>query len=248
MFAEERRKRIVDLIRDEGRVEVKDLAARFEVTEDAIRKDLRLLDKEGLVRKIYGGAVLPTKLPEFVAYKDRGVVGKLPFAKAAVSLIKPGDTVFIESSTFTNLMFSEMPKMDRVTVVTNSIHGLSELAAKANVIHVGGMVHEGDESSYGLFALQVIGQINFDKCFLRTSGISPEWQVTASLQESLALKQAVIKQSSQSVMLIVHSNWNMRGRYNVCDMREIDTVITNTKEASVLDKLNDNGINILTVN
>lgn len=247
MFAEERRKQIVELIRREGRVQVKELAAGFKVTEDAIRKDLRFLDKEGLVHKTYGGAVLPSQFPEFIAYKDRGEEGKQPFAKAATALIRPGDTVFIESSSFTNLMFYELPRMEQVTVVTNSIHGLPELSSKVKLIHVGGIVHEGDEAAYGLLTQQAVSQINFDKCFLRTVGISPEWQVTASLQESLALKQAVMRQSDQSIMLIEDKNWNRRGRYNVCDLRELDTVITNTKEPAIVSKLADHGITVIPV-
>ncbi|WP_010272702.1 DeoR/GlpR family DNA-binding transcription regulator [Paenibacillus senegalensis] len=242
MFIEERRKRIVDIIRRDGRVQVKQLAAQFSVTEDAIRKDLRFLDKKGLVHKTYGGAVLPAQLPEFIAYKDRGLEGKHPFAKAAVGLIRPGDTVFIESSSFTNLMFSAMPALKDVTVVTNSIHALPELLTRVSLIHIGGKVHEGDEAAYGCFAMQAIEQMNFDKCFLRTAGISSDWQVTASLEESLELKRAVLKQSDMAIMLIDQKNWNRRGRYNVCDLREMDAVITDTEDPEIIRLLEENEI------
>ncbi|SHE15171.1 HTH-type transcriptional repressor glcR [Chlamydia abortus] len=248
LFTEERRKRILEQIQREGRVQVKELAVLFSVTEDAIRKDLRFLDQQGLVQKTYGGALLPSKASSFIAYKDRGgTESKKPFAKAAAALIKPGDTVFIESSSYTNLMFYEMEPMPGVTVVTNSIHGLSELASKVKLIHVGGTIHPEDESGYGFFALQTIQQINFDKCFLRTSGISPDWKVSAALQDSLELKQTVIRHSKQKILLIGRNHWNRVHRYNVCELGEMDVVLTDTDDEKILSKLARQGIDVISV-
>ncbi|GIP34689.1 DeoR family transcriptional regulator [Paenibacillus sp. J2TS4] len=207
-----------------------------------------MLDEQGLVQKTYGGALLPSKASAFIAYKDRGgAEAKKPFAKAATALIEPGDTIFIESSSYTNLMFYEMEPMPGVTVVTNSIHGLSELAAKVKLIHVGGTIHPEDESGYGFFALQTIQQMNFDKCFLRTSGISPDWKVSAALQDSLELKQTVLRHSKQKILLIGKNHWNRVHRYNVCELGEIDVVLTDTDDQMVLSKLDGQGIEVVTV-
>ncbi|WP_248926821.1 DeoR/GlpR family DNA-binding transcription regulator [Paenibacillus hamazuiensis] len=243
LFIEERRKRIIELLQQEGRVQVKELAELFSVTEDAIRKDLRFLEGRQQLKKTYGGAVLPSKLAGFVPYKERGEPEKkLPLARIAATLIEPGETVFIESSSYTNLMFRELAPIPGVTVVTNSIHGLAELAGKVRVVQTGGDVHAQDESSYGFFTLSLIRTFNFDKIFLRTSGISSEWQVTTSLRESMELKKTAIAQAKTSVLLVEEEGWHRKDAFNVCDLEDIDIVVTDMQDAAIHKKLRQKGV------
>lgn len=246
LFIEERRQQIIEQLKRDGRVQVKELAEQFRVTEDSIRKDLRFLEKQGLVNKTYGGAVLPAKVTGFVPYRERGMTErKKPIARAAVALIKPGDTIFIESSSYTNLMFDEMAELPGVTVVTNSIYGLPELVRKVNVIHLGGTIHREDESSGGPFALQLLQQMNFDKAFLKPAGITADWKVTTGFQESLAIKKTAVAQAQQVVLLVEEQDWGRPGIYNVCGMDEIDVVVTNGADMQTIGHLSKKNIHVI---
>ncbi|WP_409343081.1 DeoR/GlpR family DNA-binding transcription regulator [Paenibacillus sp. MBLB4367] len=234
-YGDERRELIMAQLHEQGRVQVKALAERFKVTEDAIRKDLRALESAGMLSKTYGGAVLSDKVSAFVPYRDRGEPErKRPLARAAAALIEEGDTVFVESSSYTNLLLQEIKPQLNVTVVTNSIYGLADLVRKVNLVHVGGAVHPEDEACYGPFALQTLAQMNFDKCFLKPAAISAEGQVTTGLQESLAIKQAAMRQSNHTVILLDAADWSRRDRYNVCTLGDIGTVVSNTQDEAAL--------------
>ncbi|WP_312029516.1 DeoR/GlpR family DNA-binding transcription regulator [Paenibacillus sedimenti] len=243
LFNEERRNQIVALLEKEGRVEVKRLAALFGVTEDSIRKDLRALESRGLLQKAHGGAVPVTRVSGFVPYQERGEPErKRPIARAAVALIQPGDTVFIESSSYTHLMFYELGNMPDVTVVTNSIYGLPELVRRVNLIQLGGTVHKQDEACYGPFTLYMLSQINFDKCFLKPAGITEDGKLTTGLQESLAVKQTALKQSERTIVLVDEQDWGRRDVYNVCAIDAIHTIVTNGLPEALAKKWEKKGI------
>ncbi|GIP41096.1 DeoR family transcriptional regulator [Paenibacillus sp. J31TS4] len=239
LFGEERRRQIVELLNRNGRVEVRQLAEQFKVTPDAIRKDLRWLESRALAQRTYGGAVPPTSVSGFVAYRNRGEPDrKMPLVKAALSLIQPGETVFLESSSYTDLMMNEMDAVPGVTVITNSLHGLAGIAGKVKLLHTGGSFHEEDEAFYGPMAIQTIRQLNVDKCFLRTSGIGTDGRVTTSLSETMELKKAVMAQARQTVLMVDESNWNHWDRFNVCELREMHVVVTNGLPDEMRAKLN----------
>ncbi|MEW9699169.1 DeoR/GlpR family DNA-binding transcription regulator [Paenibacillus sp. SI8] len=243
LFNEERRNLIVALLEKEGRVEVKRLALQFQVTEDSIRKDLRALESRGLLQKAHGGAVPVSRVSSFVPYQERGdSEKKRPIARAAVSLIQPGETVFIESSSYTHLMFYELGEMTDVTVVTNSIYGLPELVRRVNLIQLGGSVHRQDEACYGPFTLHMLEQMNFDKCFLKPAGITGDGKLTTGLQESLAVKQKAIKQSDRTIVLLDEQDWGRRDVYNVGGLDLIHTVVTNGLSEPLRTKLEKKGI------
>jgi len=237
-FIEERRQRILELLQAQERVTVKQLSSLFAVTEDAIRKDLRYLESLKRLKRTYGGAVLPSALASFVPYADRGdASAKLPIARLAAQLIGPDETIFVESSSYTALLLQELPVMPGLTIVTNAFHGLAELARKARVIQTGGIVHGEDEACYGFHALVALQHYNFDKCFIRTSGVGADGTVTTSLPETLELKRALLPLAKQSILLVAAEQWNRKDRYNVGHLDEWSIVVTDSREAQVLERL-----------
>lgn len=102
MFAEERQNQIVSLLNQNGSVRVKELSEQFQVTEDCIRKDLTLLEKKGLLKKSYGGAVKIRINPHdfnVSQRKEKNIEAKQKIASKAMGLIKNGDMVFLDIST-----------------------------------------------------------------------------------------------------------------------------------------------------
>jgi len=243
LFSEERRNEIIAMLARDGRVEVKQLALYFEVTEDSIRKDLRSLEQRGLLQRAHGGAVPRGRVSGFVPYQDRGEPErKRPLARAAVALIQPGDTVFIESSSYTHFMFEELGHLPDVTVVTNSIHGLPVLVHRVNLIQLGGSVHKQDEACYGPFTIQMLQQMNYDKCFLKPAGVADDGKLTTGLQESLAIKQAAMQQAERTIILVDEKDWGKRDMYNVSRIDAVHTVVTNGIPDTLANKWTKKGI------
>ena len=171
MLPEERQNMIVQLVNEHGAVSVKELSARFAVTDDSIRKDLALLQKNGRLKKTYGGALRITpdedhfvsqRKPKYRAEKQR-------IAKKALKLLHDGETIFLDIST-TNIELAKLLKTSglALTVVTNMVDVMTTMAGDAyhRLIFIGGTFSEGCDGFVGALTNRELARYHFDKAFL----------------------------------------------------------------------------------
>ena len=131
MLAIERKNEILSILQKEQRVLVAELSTRYHVTEETIRRDLEKLEKEGFVKKTYGGAVLnknstidmPLKIREKTNRKE-----KQKIAQTVASLIEDGESIMLDSSSTSLMIAQELKKKNKLTVITNSVEVLIELS------------------------------------------------------------------------------------------------------------------------
>ena len=148
MFMEERQAKILEMLEQNGKVLVKELAEIFGVTEDSIRKDLGALEMEGQLKRTYGGAVaIQEKLhvAESNRRRIREVEAKRKIAAAAVKLINPSDLIFLDTSTISIAIAEILEKSETpYKVLTNMIDVLVMLARnpKINLIFAGGQINK----------------------------------------------------------------------------------------------------------
>ena len=177
VFAQERRKSIAGMVESTGQVLVRDLSGHFSVTEDCIRKDLAILEKEGILSRLYGGAVKNRINPHETDVAQR--LGKNPelkrkIATAALKLIKKGDTVFIDiSTTGAELALLIASSGLEVTVVTNMVKAMLALSVpcKAELVFIGGNFSPGRDGFIGAAAIAAIEQFRFDIAFMGAAGV-----------------------------------------------------------------------------
>ena len=202
MLSKQRQNLIVQMIRDTGSVQVKELSSHFSVTPDSIRKDLTLLQKKGLLRKTYGGAVaVPEENQDrYVAQrKGKYMADKQKIARRALGLLRDGDVVFLDISTV-NI---ELAKMLRtagisVTVVTN----MSE-DEHNKLLFIGGTFSEGRGGFTGAVTNRQIAQYRFDVALLGVVGVDAERNaVMTYTADDAATKAVVLAQSRRSYMLL----------------------------------------------
>jgi DeoR/GlpR family transcriptional regulator of sugar metabolism len=247
-FVEERRKKIIDILTSKKSVKTGELANLFSVTEDLIRKDFSVLEKQNLIKRVYGGAILKTKMSEVIPYRQRSEVDKLKFAKAAVELIEEGDTIFIESSSFTAPIIQLLGELNELTIVTNGfLEETNTLNNSSQIIHTGGIVHGTDRSTYGRFTLNCVKQFYFDKCFLSLAGVTKNWNITAAIEDSSSLKQVAMEQSRESIMIISWDKFHHHGIYHVCPLDQINTVISDMTEEEIVSQIRSQGINLVQI-
>ena len=148
MLALERRNLILEKLQNEKRVVVSELSQLYGVSEETIRRDLDKLEKEGLAIKSYGGAVInedvSIDLP-FNVRKNQNVVGKQKMAEIVASLVHDGEHLLLDASTTAVFVATALKENERLTVLTNSMEILLELADVSgwNIISTGGMMKEG---------------------------------------------------------------------------------------------------------
>ena len=185
MLAIERKNEILAILQKEQRVLVAELSLRYNVTEETIRRDLEKLEKEGYVKKTYGGAVLnknsttdmPLKIREKTNRKE-----KQKIAQKVASLIEEGECIMLDSSSTSLLIAQELKKKKKLTVITNSVEVLIELSGCEGIkaISTGGILRDSSLSLVGKAAQDVLSRYNVDKAVLSCKGIDIEKGVTDS--------------------------------------------------------------------
>ncbi len=203
MFAEERLDAIRHQLQREGKVIAATLAKDFGVSEDTIRRDLRDLAKDGICRKVYGGAVV--NAPDQGSIGDR--VGHEASAKArlaaqAVKLISAGQTVFIDSGSTNLAIAAALPRDLAITVATNAPSVVSVIEGNSNVtiIVLGGTYNHDKGACLGATTLAQVEMINADLCFLGVCGLHPDVGITAFDDGEAEIKRAMVRKSRKLVV------------------------------------------------
>lgn len=251
MFLEERQREIVALIEKHGRVRVADLAERFEVTEDCIRKDLKQLSAEGKCRKVYGGA---TRI-EDAAIRSVGdrinlyQPEKQAIAHKAIELIKPQQTVYLDVST-TNLCLARLVAQSDLacTIVSPMIDIMVELARDPHITAIcpGGIMRADLNGFAGTLAVDAIARFRFDVAFIGAYSIDVESQEVATFEaEDGLLKHAAIKRSGQSYLVCESRKFEAFGTYRFAELSDFDALICDDKDAESITALRESGVDVL---
>ena len=194
MLADQRRQLIRREIADRGSVVAADLAARLGVSEDTIRRDLRELARSGACARVYGGALAPAPAAGPIGARVASdVAAKLRLARAAVPLLAPGSTVFIDAGS-TNLAIAHaIPQEAELTVATNAVDVAAALAGHAGVelIVLGGRFARDLGACLGAEALRQIGQIAADIFVLGSCGVDAGRGATAFDPAEAEVKRAM---------------------------------------------------------
>ncbi|MBB6730411.1 DeoR/GlpR family DNA-binding transcription regulator [Cohnella zeiphila] len=235
MLAEERRQRILETLRAEGHVVAKELAERFDISIDSVRRDLTLMEEQGHLQKTYGGAVAPVPAPKTRAlpkpeeerYGD-GSPHQDAIAKRAASYIRSHDTVFIGGAGIHFGMLKHLPSDIPFTVVTNSIK-IAEAIRKREFLTsylIGGKLRaESAGSMIDVLAIEMIGKFAMDIVFMTGGGIGPAGVSTAT-PEGAAFARAAAQASRRRICLAPHEKLGHRQFVVSVPIDTIDILIT----------------------
>lgn len=233
MLVAERRAEILKRIESHGSARVADLSLAFNVTEETIRRDLEELERQKLVKRTYGGAVRADgtgfELPH-TKRRETNAAEKGRIAKAAAELIAAGDTICLDASTTALRLCQELQNVGRLTVLTNSVHVLIELAGRKGIdlIGTGGVVRETSLSFVGPLAQRAIEERHVDRVFLSGRGITLEKGLTDSNELEVELKRRMVHAAQQVVALVDHTKFGYIGFSRVAPISEIDVLITDS--------------------
>lgn len=231
MFALERQKKILEILRDEGAVWVSKLSSELGVTEETVRRDLEKLEKQELLLRTHGGAIPIDESNHEMSLEKRknlNVDSKMKLAKEAVRYISSGDTIFLDASTTTFYMAKELKVMKGVTIVTNSIRVVNELAGLPDlrVIGVGGFV-SNNQSFVGNLAQRAISENYFaNKMFFSSRGITENAGILESNEQECGIKQCMLRNSDVKYYLCDKSKIGRIGFAKLSEFDGIDYVIT----------------------
>lgn len=230
MLAVERRERIHDIIKEEKSVIVSDLAKQFKVTDETIRRDLALMEKQNILTRTYGGAFIQEGVINDIGADLREnvmVKNKNDIAGKAVKLINNGDSIFIDCST-TALALARQLKNKRIVVTTTSMLVANVLSETPNItLYVtGGKLNERTMSFLGASAATHLAGFYFDKCFISCRSLSIKHGVTDSNEELAKIRAMAVHQSQHVCLLADHSKFDRTSFSKICDFGELHSVVS----------------------
>lgn len=251
MLALERQKKILEILEREGSVMVSKLSAELSVTDETVRRDLEKLEAMELLRRTHGGA-LPlaggSYEPSLEKRKNLNVESKKAIANKAVEFIASGDSVFLDASTTTFYMAQEIKKMKNVTVITNSLRVINELAGVEDIktIAIGGMV-SNNQSLIGVAAEDYIKERYFaDKMFFSSRGIVEAVGIMEGNDQEGNVKQNMLKNSRTHFYLCDKSKLGKVGHMKLATFGEIDYLVTDAiLSKEVLSILSDASVEVV---
>jgi DeoR/GlpR family transcriptional regulator of sugar metabolism len=204
------------------------LAAEFDVSEDAIRRDLRALAAEGKCRRVYGGALpLSHGLLPMAARIGEAPDRKLALARMAASFIGRGEFLFLDSGSTNLALVPLLPEDHGLTVATNSIDIAAGLLARGDIplIMVGGAVDPSVGGSVDASAIASVGQMNIDRCFIGACAISPATGIGCFVHGDALFKRLLIERSRVRVAMVTADKFNERAPHRVGGPADLETVV-----------------------
>lgn len=227
-FPEQRQALIRQILQEKGRVICVDLAAQMKVSEHTIRRDLHELSKEGVCKKVYGGAVLQLQdSASFSHRKDHHYAEKARLAKRCAELVKRDTCIFIDAGTTNLAMAHALPDDLPLTVVTNAPDIAAALLKHPviEVIMLGGQIQKGLGGCVGTTAIGQLRNVIFDQAFIGGCAMSPEAGLTGFDFADCEFKKAAIQQSNQTIVALTAQKIPAIARFSVARCDEIDVLV-----------------------
>jgi DeoR family fructose operon transcriptional repressor len=233
VYAAERQQAMTQLVRERGRMSVVDLAQRYDVTTETVRRDLSILEDRHLIRRVHGGAVTAEALTLIEAgLPDRDVARieqKQRIAAAALDLLPHADSTVIIDAGSTTMRFSRLlPATLRITVVTHAVPIAAQLAGQQQIeLHLlPGRVRRHTHAAVGAETIEALGRVRADIAFIGTNGMTVEHGFSTPDRTEAAVKRAIVAQAGLVVVLADSSKVGVERTIKFAELSDVDTLVT----------------------
>jgi DeoR/GlpR family transcriptional regulator of sugar metabolism len=233
MTMNERHKRILDLLGAEGEIKVEKLADRLDVSQVTMRKDLDILESQGLVERIHGSAIFSQRNRFNVAFLEElqtQATAKKVIAQAAVDYINEGDSIILDAGTTTYWLAQALVgKFKSLLVITNSLPAAMELSkAGYRILLVGGEVLSHSLALNGPVTVNNLESYHVDRAFLGTSGISLSHGYSTTDSNDADVKEQMIRAAEETYVLTDSSKFERNCLVSFADFSDIHLTITDS--------------------
>ncbi len=230
--AEERRSRVLELIRAQGFAALPDLAVALKVSESTVRRDLDYLEVTGVARRTHGGAFYSGPSPKSPHFDVRQAVEwdrKRQIATEASRLIKPGDTVLLDGGS-TTYELARLLVGKPLQVVTNSLPVALLFSATDTVdlVFIGGYIHARTGCSLGPYANEMLANLNVQRAVLSVAGIHTRGFFNSNLL-LVETERAMLRAADQVLVVADSTKFNRTGLAFLCGWEEIDVLVTDDR-------------------
>jgi DeoR/GlpR family transcriptional regulator of sugar metabolism len=255
MNAAERHNKIVEIVLENGHINIADICVQFDVSEMTARRDLNALDQKGLLRRVHGGAIANlgrSYEPSFQTRTFKKQPEKAAIGLKAAELIYDGDSVALDVGTTTLEIVPGLQGKRNLTIVTSCL----QIAAKvvdqisldidARLILTGGIIRPRELSMIGPIPEQVYHDLHVDKAFIGIGGISLEDGLTEYNIEDTQIKKMLIRSAREKIVLADGSKFGVTTFASVAPLTAIDKVVTDkSAPLDIVEQVREQGVEVM---
>jgi DeoR/GlpR family transcriptional regulator of sugar metabolism len=251
ILSEERHQVILDLLEESGSVTVNEMVERFGVSEMTIRRDLDILEKKGLLRRVHGGAVLDrgrSYEPPFLSRAVENLEAKQRIGRVAADMIQNGDSITLDVGTTTMEIARHITGKQNLTVITPCLQIASLLAENPNIrlILTGGIVRPGELSMVGHLAERALKDFYVDKLFLGAAGVDFNAGLTEYNLEDTLVKQVMIKNAKEVILVADSSKFGRIAFTSIAPLSVVSRLITDQEaDGEIVARLRRQNIEVV---
>ena len=245
----ERRQKIANIVLQNGSIKNEDIMERFNVSIETVRRDLAFLEKQGVIERVYGGAVKKSYYqtePAYALRESKNSIEKKAIALKAEKFITESDVVYFDIGTTVLALANVLSANKKITAFTNAIRTALTLTDKcAQVIIPGGKIRPKELAVSGALAIDNIKEFNIEKAFVGVAGIDANG-VTDFIEDEARIRRAIIENAKKVIVLADYTKFSVRAVCNVCPLSKIDVVITDSKaDKKVIEQIKAQGVEVI---
>ncbi len=245
----ERHQIILDILTRHGVVDLQSLVQRTKSSESTIRRDLALLEGQGILKRIHGGATLPSSKvaePTMQEKSSKNLHDKQIIAKAAASMIRDGDCVYLDAGTTVSEMIPFVTNK-KIIIVTNGLMHVDALtSANIPTYLLGGRIKMNTKAIVGSVAQENLKQYRFDKCFLGMNGVDIKFGLTTPDPEEAILKKMAMELAEETFVLADNSKFSEIFFAKVAEIDQVTIFTTNLANEAAKEYLDQTSLKVVT--
>jgi DeoR/GlpR family transcriptional regulator of sugar metabolism len=255
MNSQERKSKIVDLIQETGRVNITDLCSMFDVSEMTVRRDMNELDRQGLVRRVHGGAIASlgrSYEPSFQTRSVKNQTAKESIGRKAAELIFDGDSIALDVGTTTLEIVPGLVGKRNLTIVTSCLQIASKIVDQlsleidARLIITGGIVRPRELSMVGHIPEQVYHDLHVDKAFIGIGGVSLADGFTEYNIEDTQIKKMLMNSAREKIVVADGTKFGVTTFASVAQLTDVDTIVTDRMApADMIEQIREQGVEVI---
>lgn len=255
MSALNRLSQIVEMVMEKGSISIPEICERFEVSEMTARRDLNQLDRQGLLRRVHGGAIASLARsyePSFSTRANKNTPAKIAIGLQAAELVYDGDSIALDVGTTTLEIVGGIKRKRNLTIVTSCLQianrVVSELSLSSDVrlILTGGIVRPRELSLIGSIPEKVYRDLHVDKAFIGIGGIHPTDGLTEYNLEDAQTKQILIQSAREKIVVADGAKFGITTFASVAPISSINTIVTDcSAPPQMISQIRNSGVNVI---
>lgn len=250
MLPQERYQELIKYLQQHGMIKIDQMLNIFDISIETARRDLNHLEKEGIIKKIYGGATLVEKEatePSTTVRLSKNIEEKTAIGNKCAEFITDGDSILLEVGTTTLHVAKAIKNKKNLTVITNSIHVVNELMDTDFQLYIiGGKIRHDEGAISGTISLFEMENFHLNKAILSAGGITTEHGLSDFNIEETLIRKKIIEQAREVIVVADSSKFGQDVLAHICPISAVDLIITDSKlDYSLLKKFENANVNIV---